>query len=166
MPSHAPSIVRVPRIPAVYAMFGGEGVGRQWVAYVGIAGNLRSRLEQHFIRRDSSVVTGASAVGVNVEHVRYVDWWTHALFEDDDRRHAAELVAFDVLDPALRSRGRPREAALGYLNDQTFVDAIRKALSGPAAGRLVLPKVADLGTAIADLQRRVEALERRASEKE
>ena len=56
-------------------MYGGEGVGRGWVAYVGIAGNLRSRLDQHFVRRDSSVVTGTSAVGVNVEHVRYVDWW-------------------------------------------------------------------------------------------
>jgi hypothetical protein len=164
MTVRATSIADVPRVPALYVIYGGEGVGRGWVAYVGIAGNLRSRLDQHFIRRDSSVVTGASAVGLNLEHVRYVDWWTNVLFEDDDRRHAAELVAFDVLDPALRSRGRPRQAALSYLNDPSFVTNVRQVLSAPAAGRFVPPKVADLGTAVADLQRRVDALERAARE--
>jgi hypothetical protein len=145
-------------------MYGGDGGARAWVAYVGIAGNLRTRLDQHFVKRDSSVVTGTSAVGVNVEHVRYIDWWTRTLFDDENRLHAAELVAFDVLDPALRSRGRPRQAARAYLDDPNFVNDVRKIIGGPADGRLVLPEIADLSDAVADLQRRVDALERRAEE--
>ncbi len=160
MTSQVSSVYEVPRVPAVYAMYGGEGVRSGWVAYVGIAGNLHKRLDQHFIKRDSSVTTGTSAVGVNVDHVRYVDWWTHDRFHDDDQRHAAELVAFDVLNPALRSRGRPRQAALDHLHDQRFLKEIRTVLRGDPAGRLVVPKVADLANAIADLKRRLDALER------
>ena len=140
-------------------MYGGESVGQRWVAYVGIAGNLRGRLDQHFVKRDSSVVTGTSAVGVNIEHVRIVEWWEHERFRDDDQRHAAEIVAFEVLNPALRSRGRPRQAALAYLHDQAFMDDVRAALAAPPAGRLVLPRLADLAHTVADLERRVQDLE-------
>jgi hypothetical protein len=72
-------------------------------------GNLALRLVQHFVRRDSSLVTGTSAVGVNIEHVSYVEWWESDLLHDENQRHAAELIAFDVLDPALVSRGNPRK---------------------------------------------------------
>lgn len=58
----------VPKAPAVYAMYGGLPP-RTWVAYVGIAGNVQQRLLQHFDRRDSSVVTGVSAVGINIDAV-------------------------------------------------------------------------------------------------
>jgi excinuclease UvrABC nuclease subunit len=66
----------VPKGPAIYAMYGGEPP-RSWVAYVGDAGNLRQRLTQHFVNRDSSVVTGTSAAGLNIDHVTRVDWWEH-----------------------------------------------------------------------------------------
>ena len=99
------TIAGVARTPGIYAMYGGERVGRGWVAYVGIATNLHRRLEQRVIRRDSSVVTRAQAVGVNIEHVRYIDWWVSPLVDDEDARHAAELIAFDVLNPALRVAG-------------------------------------------------------------
>jgi len=69
----------IPRVPAVHAMYGGEPP-RTWVAYVGMAGDVQSRLIQHFVQRDSSVVTGSSAVGVNIELVRFVDWWEHPDF--------------------------------------------------------------------------------------
>ena len=88
-------------------MYGGEQP-RARVAYVGAAGNLRQRLGQHFINRDSSDVTGTSAAGLNIDHIRYVEWWEHPVFAEQERRRAAELVAFDVLDPALRSRSRIR----------------------------------------------------------
>lgn len=153
------SIPELPSSAGIYAMFGGEKVGKGWVAYVGIAGNLRGRLDQHFVKRDSSVVTGTSAVGVNIEHVRYVDWWCHERFEDEDQRHAAELLAFKVLEPALRSRGRPRQAAVAHLDDPAFVDEVTATLSGPPEGRLVLPRVADLAAQVRDLSARLESLE-------
>jgi hypothetical protein len=153
----------VPRGPAVYAMYGGESP-RNWVAYVGIAGNLRERLTQHFVNRDSSVVTGTSATGINIEHVRFVDWWQADEFADDDKRHAAEQVAFEVLQPVLRSRGTLRSAAADYLRDEAFVAAVRETLASPPAGRLQLPRLEDLAERVAVLEDRLQRLERRLNE--
>ena len=72
-----------------------------------MAGNLHRRLIQHFVNRDSSVVTGTSAAGLNIDYVRHVDWWEEAGFADPDRLRAAELVAFNVFEPALRSSLSP-----------------------------------------------------------
>lgn len=156
------TIAEVARAPGIYAMYGGER-GRRWVAYVGIASNLHRRLEQHVIRRDSSVVTGTSAVGVNIEHVRYIDWWTSDLLDNDDTRHAAELVAFDLLNPALRSRGRPRQVALVLAEYDKFVQQVRELLTSPPAGRLLLPTLAGLAGRVRELEARVAALEGRSS---
>src|SRR3954447_23265179 len=85
-------------------MYGGWAP-RLWPAYVGEAGSLSGRIDQHFVRRDSSVATGVAAATLNPDAVREVRWWEHPSFEDKAQRQAAELVAFRVLDPALRSRG-------------------------------------------------------------
>ena len=148
----------VPRVPALCAIYGGE-TERAWVAYVGIAGNLYNRLVQHFVRRDSSVVTGTSAVGINVEHVRYVQWWEGDLLVDDNARHAAELIAFEVLDPALRSRGAPRREALELRVDPTFRRSVEQLLGAAPAGRLVLPRLTDLASRVADLELRLARVE-------
>jgi excinuclease UvrABC nuclease subunit len=60
-----------PKEPGIYAMYGGLSP-RTWVAYVGQAGNVAQRLAQHLDRRSSSVATGTSAVGLNVDYVAYV----------------------------------------------------------------------------------------------
>ena len=148
----------VPRVPAVYAMYGGEPP-RTWVAYVGIAGDIQGRLIQHFVRRDSSVVTKSSAVGVNIDLVRFVDWWEHPDFEDDDRRHAAEMVAFDVLDPALRSRGNPRQAARLLAQDGDFREAMEALFKQRASGRFSPPMLWDTAAQVRQLESRLNELE-------
>src|SRR3954447_22051073 len=85
-------------------MYGGWAP-RLWPAYVGEAGSLSGRIDQHFVRRDSSVATGVAAATLNPDAVREVRWWEHPSFEDKAERQAAELGAFRVLEPALRSRG-------------------------------------------------------------
>ena len=70
----------LPKVPAVYALYGGRGRG-SYVAYVGQAVKLRVRIEQHLVRRDSSVVTGVAAVSLNPDHVTEVRWWVHPEFE-------------------------------------------------------------------------------------
>jgi hypothetical protein len=70
----ARSVNELPPAPAVYAMYG--GAGREYVAYVGLADNLRRRVNQHLVNRDSSVTTGTSAAGLNPDHIRAVEWWT------------------------------------------------------------------------------------------
>src|SRR5437660_6082407 len=124
-------------------MYGGEPPARGWVAYVGDAGNLRQRLGQHFINRDSSVVTGTSAAGLNIDHVRYVEWWEHEAFKDEDSRRAAELVAFDLLNPALRSRANPRRIARDLYGDRGFYGSMAEVFNAPPAGMLLLPRLPD-----------------------
>jgi hypothetical protein len=97
----------IPNSPGIYALYSGES--RRYVAYVGIAGNLKNRIGQHLVRRDSSVTTGTGAVRLDPDHVREVAWWSSPFFDDRCRLEAAELLAFEVLNPTLRSRGVPSE---------------------------------------------------------
>ena len=112
------SISDLPIVPAIYAMFGGQS--RQYVAYVGLGTKLKGRVEQHLVRRDSSVTTGVSAVSLNPEKVTEVRWWEHSDFEKQDVLEAAELVAFDVLEPALRSRGGITDRAKQLYAEEEF----------------------------------------------
>src|SRR2546426_281857 len=98
----------LPDQPAVYALYGAG----QDVAYVGIASkSLKDRITQHLVRRDSSVTTGVSVVSLNPDLVRRVDWWLHPRFTDSVALQAAEVIAFEVLDPVMRSRGGIGKAA-------------------------------------------------------
>ena len=111
------------------------------------------------MRRDSSVVTGTSAVGINIEHVRYVQWWESDLLTDDNARHAAELIAFELLDPALRSRGAPRREAIQLRADPGFRRSIEQLLEAAPAGRLVPPRLTDLASRLDDLELRLARVE-------
>lgn len=103
------SVYDLPNVPAVYAMFGGRET--KYVSYVGLADNLKRRIIQHLVTRDSSIATRTSAVGLNPDYVTEVKWWEHPKFTDRNFLIASELMAFDVLQLALRSRGTTQEAA-------------------------------------------------------
>jgi hypothetical protein len=147
----------VPRAPAVYAMYAGEPP-RAWVAYVGMAGDLHLRLFQHFVRRDSSVVA-AAAVRLDLDYIRYVEWWEHAYFSDGARRHAAELVAFDVFEPVLRSRGNPSRAAMKLYDDPSFRAELEGIFKAAPAGRLHHVRLPDVARQVHYLEARIRALE-------
>src|SRR5436305_11267615 len=112
---------------------------RLWVAYVGEAGSLAKRVDQHFVRRDSSVATGAAAATLNPDAVREVRWWEHPSFEDKVARKAAELIAFDVLDPALRSRGGVGAESQDYSKKERFRDEMKSVFKGAPTGVFKLP---------------------------
>ena len=82
------------------------------MTYVGTAGKLKQRIIQHLIRRDSSVTTGTSAASLNPDYVTNLSWWEHPDFEVTAKLKAAELIAFEVLNPVLRSRGPVNRSAL------------------------------------------------------
>jgi excinuclease UvrABC nuclease subunit len=90
-------ISQLPNVPAIYAMYGGED--RRYVAYVGIGDNLRQRITQHLVNVNSSATTATGAVRLHPDHLTAVVWWEHASFADRVGLQAAELVAFDVLEP-------------------------------------------------------------------
>ena len=94
----------LPSFPGVYA-FKGLNDRKDEYSYVGMTGNLKERVSQHLIKRDSSVVTGASAVALNPDKISECHWWVHEKFEDRDNLSAGEIIAFEILKPTLRSRG-------------------------------------------------------------
>jgi len=87
--------------------------------------------------------------------------------DDPNSLHAAELVAFDVSDPALRSRGNPRGTALALRTDPAFRKEIEALFRGEPAGRFAPPSLWDvysrvtaLDEEVADLSRRLDSLDR------
>jgi hypothetical protein len=152
------SVAELPNVPAVYAMYGGRGRSA-YVAYVGIGERLKQRLMQHLVGRNSSVTTGTSAASLNVDQVSQVQWWEHPDFSESHKLVAAELVAFDVLDPALRSRGAVQDQARRLYQDQDFYEAMRRLFTAEPSGRLVIPNLIDALERISRLEQRLSALE-------
>ncbi len=152
------SIADLPSVSAVYALYGGQGRGL-YVAYVGIADSLKRRIIQHLVSRDSSVATGTSAVGLNPDYVTEVRWWEHPEFSERHILEAAELVAFDVLNPALRSRGKVQEQARQWYANTEFRQKMQLLFQGEPTGRLLVPTLQDALERIAALEKRIDTLE-------
>ncbi len=157
------SISELPNVPAVYALYGGRGPG-VYVAYVGITDALQRRIIQHLVARDSSITVGTSAVGLNPDYVTEVRWWEHPEFKERSVLEAAELVAFDMLDPALRSRSNIRRQARQLYADEEFRQKMRSLLAGEPAGRLCILTLQDAIEKIAEIEKRLQALEKRLAE--
>jgi len=156
------TLEELPLVPAVYALYGGRTRNRH-VAYVGVAGKLKQRIVQHIVNRDSSVTTGTSAAMLNPDHVSEVRWWEHSDFEDPDTLNAAEMVAFEVLNPALRSRGAAQHAAREIAPSKRFVATMTKLFDGEPTGKLVLPTLETALARIRGLEARVHSLEDKLS---
>jgi hypothetical protein len=143
-------------VPAIYAMYGGED--RRYVAYVGIGDDLRRRVPQHLVNRNSSATTDTGAVRLHPDHISAVAWWEHASFADRVELAAAELVAFDVLEPTMRSRGGITAAAKQRATDQAFRDEMASTFVGTPTGRLELTTFASAVKRLAALECRIERL--------
>lgn len=155
------AVADLPARPAIYALYGGRGRGLH-IAFVGAARDLRIRMTQHLIRRDSSVTTGVSVASLNANLVTEARWWEQPDFADEARLLAAELVAFDTLEPALRSRGQPREDARLLAADAQFRSAMVQRFTSEPTGRLRILSLQDALERIAALEERVRALEAKA----
>lgn len=152
------SLRAVPKLPSIYALYAGKGPSR-YVASVGSTSSTRHRLDEHLIRRNSSVATGVAAVALNVDLLTEVAWWTDPEFGDREVRHAAELVAFDVLGPVLRSRGRAGSRVKKLAETPAFRRKVRRMLLGPPSGALGLVSDMALAARVSELERRVSAIE-------
>ena len=150
------SLSSIPRKAGIYAMYDQNG----GVAYVGLSTNLRGRIEQHMIRRSSSVTTGVSATVLNPEKVGHICWWLNPRFSDKGYLEAAEVIAFKVLNPSLRSRGKVTNRTKPFLEDQTFHDEIECLFRGEPSG-VFHPKTFDnLVDLVLELHNRVSELEK------
>ena len=154
------SLGALPRVPAVYCLYGGKGRDVH-AAYIGVADSLKQRIGQHLVNRDSSISTGTSAVGLRPEYVTEVRWWENPDFSSRDALLAAELVAYDVLKPALRSRGRIQQSALRLYENAEFRLRIDRLFREGPSGMLVVPTLLEALDRIEAVEQRLNALERR-----
>jgi len=121
-------------------------------AYVGIANKLRQRIDQHLLKRDSSVATGTSVATLNPDYVTEVEWWTHPKFTNRDFLGAAEKVAFDLFQPTLRSRGNIPTASLKLYEMPNFQKEMKTLFDSPPSGKIIIPT-------LLDAMKRIEKLE-------
>jgi len=132
-----------------------------YVAYVGITGDLKSRINQHLVRRDSSVTTGTTATQLNPDYITEVRWWVDDSFEEKVGREAAEIVALEVLDPALRSRGHASADAQQRAEEPEFRDRMDSLFNQQPVGSVAVPSMKTMLERLAQLEARVAELEQR-----
>jgi hypothetical protein len=144
--------------PALYCLYGGRRPAH--ASYVGIADRLRTRIVQHLVRRDSSVTTGVATVALNPDLVTEIKWWRHARFSDRLALQAAELIAFEILNPVLRSRGNITRDAERISKQARFRADMEKLFRGPPEEHLILPSTDLILERLDDLEERVRRLEK------
>jgi hypothetical protein len=156
---HISSITKLPNVPAVYVLYGGKESNR-YVAYVGIAGKLRNRIEQHLVRRDSSVATSTSATGLNPDYVTELRWYGHQKFIDRNILEAVELIAFDIFEPTLCSRGKITGKARELYDQKEFKEEMKNLLKQEASGQMIFQTLQDAFDRIEQIEDRIKALEK------
>lgn len=112
------------------------------------------------------VTTGVSATILNPDKISRVCWWQHESFSDEGRREAAEIVAFEVLNPSLQSRGKITDSAKAILEDQTFTKEMKLLFNSDPAGVFYPNTFDNLTNLVMELQARVKELQNRVSELE
>ena len=71
------TISSLPNLPSIYAIYAKNS---KVPVYIGQTTKLKNRITQHLVRRDSSIVTGASGYSLDPDHVKRISWWEHHLF--------------------------------------------------------------------------------------
>jgi hypothetical protein len=141
---------KIPHKAGLYCLLGQTG-NSTYDAYVGISNDVRKRMEQHLVRRNSSISTGVSAAALIPDNVVGAVWWTDPIFSDTTSREAAELIAFDILNPVLRSRGRIRDEARKLSQDVKFCTTITDII-GERTNKVNFLSPSDLRTEINELR--------------
>ena len=129
-------IKNLPQRPGIYGLKSPTDKEGSY-SYVGLSGKLRNRVTEHLLRRDSSVTTGASATSLNPDKIAECHWWCHKTFEEKEYLDAAELIAFEKLNPTLVSRGSPSSKALELSQDKEFMSQMEELFSGTPSGCIV-----------------------------
>ena len=150
------SFTSIPKAAGIYAMYDRNGD----VAYVGLSTNLRNRIEDHMRFRNTSVSTGVSTTVLNPDKVKHICWWLNSRFLDKAYLEAAEVVAFKVLDPSLRSRGKVTNRTQPFLEDQDFCDEMECLFRGQPSGAFYPKTFDNLADLVLELDRRVSELEK------
>ena len=149
------SLDLIPAEPGIYAMYDRNNKA----AYVGESRNLRKRIKDHIVNRDSTAVTRLSPTMLNPDYVYCICWWQcDSIFDEPVNRQSAELVAFDVLDSSHRSRASIVGDARNRACEQPFRANMENLFSGEPAGCYYPPTLQNLTDCVSQLCKRVSEL--------
>jgi hypothetical protein len=109
--------------------------------------------------RDSSAVVESAPVQINVDSISSLKWWQHDDFQSRDRLEGAEIVAFEVLKPTMRSRGGVSASGQKQSTKSVFRDEMLRLFHSTATGSLKFPNIRDLARKLSELERRIDELE-------
>ena len=153
----------LPETGAIYALYGrvGEKRGKKYIVYIVQSGRLRTRIRQHLVSKDSSVVTQTYAYALLPDQISDINWWEDESFNEEFSRQAAELVAYDALKCILRSRGTVNKKATELYNDKLFYQKMTTFFSLPPTGHLRILNFKDVVLILRSLEARIEKLERK-----
>ena len=150
------SLDLIPTESGIYAMYDRNNKA----AYVGESRNLRKRIKDHIVNRDSTAVTRLSPTMLNPDYVSRICWWQcDSVFDNQVNRQAAELVAFDVLASSHRSRAPIVREASNRAREQPFRANMENLFSGEPAGCYYPPTLQNLTDCVSLLCKRVSELE-------
>ena len=149
------TISSLPNLPSIYAIYAKNSKSP---VYVGQTTKLKDRITQHLIRRDSSIVTGANGYSLDPDYVKRISWWEHDLFISASNLTAAELIAFNQLNPIIRSQGNKKQAS-DILNDEDFVNGMVQLFQGEPSGELNIVDLTQALQRISKLEDRIRQLE-------
>lgn len=124
---------------------------------MGIADNLRRRVNQHIVLHNSSITTGASAVMIDPEKVTEILWWEDASFSERGHLEAAEEVASEILRPTVRSRGKTTERCQKLLKGNYRV-SMERLFKGTPTGIVKLPTYSQLVEKVEELDAEINSL--------
>jgi hypothetical protein len=100
---------------------------------------------------------------LNPDQITSLSWWVHPDFDETVKLKAAEIVAFEIQNPALRSRAGADNAGLTMLADKDFHGKMKMLFKGNPSGIVEFASLADALTAVRNLKIRIEKLEERIS---
>lgn len=86
-------------------------------------------------------------------------WWEHPDFADSNLLRAAEFVAADLFEPALRSRMPIGSQVAELVDNEDLRERTRSLLLGEPSGRLLLPSAEQLLERLSEFEGRLQALE-------
>jgi hypothetical protein len=159
-----PRLTDLPTNPAIYTLHGGKK-GNIFVAYVGIGDNLRNRIIQHMVRRDSSITTGTGIITLNPDCITEIRWWNHPRFEKREVLEATEVIGFEVFDPVLRGRAKLSEKARILLSDPRFREDTVSLLQEKHSGSMKFLDYQDLIEKIGELENKIEGIESKVTKR-
>jgi len=99
-------------------------------------------------------------VSLRPEFITEVRWWAIQEFAERDVLGAAELIAFGVFEPVLRSRGQITKAAKQLSERTEFRDRMTAVFTGMPAGNLILLSFQDALRKLDEFERRIATLEK------